>query len=670
MFGATALIWIICLGVTLSAPTDEFRSIVNEGELSLQNGKHLMGIVPGIAPSSQKSQITWDGIETLLQDNPVYDAFVEYVKNGVTLKGLTFNIYNDDMKEAAIKLFELIRNVNNAGYDAKKLFDFEDINEDLAAYAFDLNILYGEKHPGKTAFVPPFIRKPNFFVNGETIFKALRLSNQLNYNVNNSGDARVNQYYKMDDTIIINTNYSGWNLPHNGGEEELNYFREDISLNSYYYGVHLMHPYWLSSRDLDEIHPRHSEHYYYTHQQLTARLLLEKEHLKQGHIAPKKSGYGDFNPYLVHKNGLMFPLRSNTLGDWSEDRAKIKAVDIAIRECMSRGLIIMDNATTINMTEDNYVDLLAKLIRANYDGVRTSKIIRSLFGYGGNGFPYDIYNPAPSLLHHPETALRDPIYWYMMQYVLNYFTEYKDTMMPYNLAEYETEDFKIVDASIPKITTYFDYYQFNINKAITGNGKLPLTITARQKRLKHSQFTLAFTVDSKVRENVIVRLYLGPPCDNCWEEYSKFFELDTFDFYLQKGSNIINWSPETSSRLSSDEYYNLEGSPSEKSGTNKYNMFKFPENLLIPRGLESGMNLTLFVMITPSGDSFDGDFAPPNHFYGELYNELDSKPLGFPFHRPSNSYKDEANNYKFYNILVHHKQNNVASNGYFSSHLY
>lgn len=283
---------------------------------------------------------------------------------------------------------------------------------------------------------------------------------------------------------------------------------------------------------------------------------------------------------------------------------------------------------------------------------------------------YFRYNPAPSLLHYPETSLRDPIYWYMIQYVLNYFTEYKENMTPYNLAEYETEDLSIVDASIPKITTYFDYYQFNINKAITDQVKLPVTIAARQRRLKHSHFTFTFTVESKVRENAIVRLYIGPPCDNCWEEYSKFYELDTFDFYLQRGSNVITWSPETSTRLSNDEYYNLEGSSSQENRLNRYNMFKFPENLVIPRGLEGGLNLTLFVMLTPSGHNFDSDFSEPKDFYGELYNDLDSKPLGFPFHRPCSNYKDAANNYKFYNILVHHKQNNVPSNGYFSPHLY
>lgn len=665
MFGAILLTWIICFDAAL---TDDFSSIVNEGELNLYNENHLKGIVPGISNLSRKSQR--EKLELLLEENEHYDTFIHYVKNGITRKGLTFNIYDEDMRQAAVQLFQLIRDLNNGGYDAKQMLNFDDINPDLVAYAFDLSKLYSNKHPEKAAFIPPFIRKPNFFVNGETIFKAIKLSNSFNYNETKTEEARVNQYDKIDDMVIINTNYSGWNLPQNGGEDELNYFREDISLNSYYYGIHLMHPYWMSSQDLDEIHPRHNEHYYYVHQQLTARLLLEKQHLLQGNSSSKKSEFGDFNPYLIHDNGLPFPVRSNIVGDWSVDRAKIKTIDIAIRECMARGLIIMDNATTINMNEDNYVDLLSKLIRANYDGLRTSKIIRSLFGYGGNGFPHDVYNPAPSLLHYAETALRDPIYWYMIQYVLNYFTEYKETMTPFDISQYETDNFTITDASIPKIITYFDYYQININKAISQSEKLPVTFTARQKRLKHSQFTLSFTVDSKIAENVIIRMYIGPPCDNCWEDYSKFYELDTLDFYLQRGINTIKWTPDTSKRLSSDEHYNLEGSTFQKNTTNKFNMFKFPENLLMPRGLESGMNLTLFVIITPSENKFDSNLTPPNHFYGELYNELDSKPLGFPFHRPSNGCKDSSNNFKFYNIVVHHKQNNIASNGYFSPHLY
>lgn len=245
------------------------------------------------------------------------------------------------MKEAASSLFHLIHNAELAGYNADELFNFDDLNEDLVTYAIHLSMLYRDKNLQKAYFEPPFITKPNFFANSETIMKALKLSNSLNYDMNNTGEAYVDQYYKMYDTIIINTNYSGWNIPQNGGEEELNYFREDISLNSYYYGVHLMHPYWMFGHELYLLNPRHDEHYYYTHQQLSARLNLEREHLNKKNNAAKKPDFSLFNPYLIHDNGLPFPVRSNALKNWSDDRAKIKGIDIAIKECMSRGLIVM-----------------------------------------------------------------------------------------------------------------------------------------------------------------------------------------------------------------------------------------------------------------------------------------------------------------------------------------
>lgn len=280
------------------------------------------------------------------------------------------------------------------------------------------------------------------------------------------------------------------------------------------------------------------------------------------------------------------------------------------------------------------------------------------------------YNPAPSLLHHPETSLRDPIYWYMIQYVLNYFTEYKESIDPLYLRQYATGNFEIINADIPKITTYFDYYQFNINRAISKKDLLlsqtPMTVTARQKRLKHSKFEFNFTIGSVSAIDGVIRLFLGPPCsDNCWDDYSKYFELDKFVVHFKEGVNTITWSPDTSNRFSNDEYYNMEGFPSTEDKTNKYNMFKFPENLLIPRGLEKGLNLTLFIMVTV-GDELDEDLISPNNYYGDIYQNVDKKPLGFPFNRPVVAFDDDAPSYKFYNITVYHKRNHLAKNGYFS----
>lgn len=665
MFRLTVLVWLLSVDISRSAPTDEFRAMVSDGELSMSDDGPLMGIVPG-GYSTQGSEKSQNIYSDFLQYNEFNKTFSKYMQTGVTMKNLTFNIFDENMKEATSNLFELIHSAEKAGINTDKLINFDELNEDLVSYVTHLNMLYYSRNARITSFLPPFIEKPNFFVNGETIIKALKLSHSMN--TNNLDEARADHSYKNRDTIIINTNYSGWNLPQNGGDEELTYFREDISLNSYYYGVHLMHPYWMFRHKLYTMNARHDEHYYFIHQQLAARLYLEKEHLKQKSNTSKKPNLGGFNPYLIHDNGLPFPTRMPS-GDWSDDRAKIKAIDIAINECMSRGIIVMQNTDPVTLTENNYIYLLTKLIRANFEVGKVGKIVRSLFGYGGNGYPYNEYDPAPSLLHHPQTSLRDPIYWYMIQYALNYFTEYKASIDRLYIRLHSTKYFDIVKADIPEITTYFDYYQFNINRAISKNdwshSKTPLTITARQKRLKHSKFEITFTIQCKSTTDGIVRLFIGPQCvDDCWNEYSNFFELDKFIYPFDEGLNTVSWSPDTSNRLSNDEYYNLEGG-SKKNRTNKYNMYKFPENLIIPRGLEKGLNLTLFIMVTPPDDEEDDETTAYN-IYSDINHHVDRKPLGFPFNRPAMDYDDDAPNYKFYNITIYHTKNKVVKDGYFS----
>lgn len=282
------------------------------------------------------------------------------------------------------------------------------------------------------------------------------------------------------------------------------------------------------------------------------------------------------------------------------------------------------------------------------------------------------YDPAPSVLHHPETTLKDPAYWIMIQYMLNYFTDYKNTMEPFDMSQYESKEFIIVNGDFSKLTTYFDYYQFPINYAmsnyIMNENDWIAFLEVRQRRLKHAAFSINFTVDSEVEKDTVVRLYLGPECsvNTCWDQYNNFFELDTFSYTLKKGENDIYWSPETSDRLSFDEYYNT-ALPKAKPAT-KYSIFRFPENLLIPRGLEEGLNLTLFVMITPDDDI--KETPDTESFYRQVTPELDSKPLGFPFHRQAKGFKDTAFNYKFYNISVYHKCQTVDHRGYFSPHLY
>ncbi|CAH2043548.1 unnamed protein product, partial [Iphiclides podalirius] len=237
LFSIVTILWTVLLTTAIALPVDEFKKFTHEEGSVFDDEKFLMKIVPGISHSSHKfnknDEIRLSDIVD--EENEYYKEFISYIENGFTLKGLTFCIYDDNLRNAAIALFRLLQSID----------------------------------------------------------------------------------------------------------------------------------------DIDQLH--------------------------------KILGWATEN---INKDLLI----SSTLKDWSEEQARIKSIDIAIRECISRRVIFMDNGTKISMTEDNYIDLLAKILRANLDGIKSAKFIRSFFGYGGNNYPTNSYNPAPSLLHHPETSLRDPIY--------------------------------------------------------------------------------------------------------------------------------------------------------------------------------------------------------------------------------------------------------------------
>ncbi|CAK1555808.1 unnamed protein product [Leptosia nina] len=658
-------LWLFFLGQILTVPVPsksmELPEILSEGELFKSNEGLMRFIIPGSVPSKSQSQGKLQLSDLIDQDDETYKIFMTHFEAGRAIKGLTFNIYDDNMRDATIALFRIFQCVDNEKLWLIRDWARENVNKAMFDYAWRLVSLYRVDAASKEN-EPPFISKPNYYINSEAIIKAFQFKTE-NF-MTDTQIAKINQIFAGNNLVVINTNYSSWNLISEGCEENLDYFREDIALNSYYYGVHLQYPFWMSNDELSGVDPRYAERDFYIHQQLLARYFLEKQHYRARNVSSESNCFRDYNPYLLHDNGLPFPTRSSVLPQWNEEQARIKSIDIAIRECISRGVIYMDNGTKIALTEDNYVDLLAKLIRANFDGIQTAKVVKSLFGYGSNSYPSDRYNPAPSVLHNPQTTLRDPLYWQMIQTLLKYFTEYATTLAPYDFSKFENNNFYIVESSFSKITTYFDYYQISLNKLLYSEeylAKKPLTtFTARQRRLKHLPFTFNFTIESEVNDNGIVKIFIGPECDqnNCWREYANFFEIDSFLYKFEKGLNIITWSPENSVKFSHDDFYNMEQSYNKK---NRFDLFKFPENLLIPKGLEEGLNVTLFTMILSTTElPTDGDS-----------NDIDSLPLGFPFHRKAAINPESiASNYVFNNITIYHKKStNDIMKGYFSAHL-
>lgn len=261
--------------------------------------------------------------------------------------------------------------------------------------------------------------------------------------------------------------------------------------------------------------------------------------------------------------------------------------------------------------------------------------------------------------------------------MLNYFTEYKNAMEPYDLTQYETEDIKIINEDVTDLnfTTYFYSYKFTLDYARNINVKdsddRQTFLAVRQRRLKHEPFEIKLTIDATSRTMGVVRIFLGPRCGaNCWYEYSRFFELDTYMVDLQEGVNAADMSSKFSMKHSFDSMFDtILLKPGLARKSNLYSIYKFPDNLLIPHGMENGLNLTLFVMVTPADEDW---IQQTNNFnYRRAVKLFDDKPLGFPFHRPAAGFKESASNYRFYNISIYHKrQPDDGRNNYFSTNLY
>ncbi|GBP31836.1 Basic juvenile hormone-suppressible protein 2 [Eumeta japonica] len=556
-----------------------------------------MKLVPGNIMSQATHKHRKLKLEDLVdKETDEFKNFNKCVESGHTMKGLTFTLYDDNMKKAAVALFRLFQTLDEDTFHEVVEWAKHNVNEEILEYAWRLLPIFTGKFKHLQA-MPRFITKPNYFVNSETISKAYRL--KLKNGDFNSQEAK-----------------------------------------------------------------------------LFTRYRLEQEHLKyQNGIENINESDKGYNPNLEYDNGLPFPYR-HKIQDNPNDEIKVYITKtiISIRESIARNFIIVDHGSkkvNTSMSEE----VLAKLIRSNIDGAKSAKILRAYYGY--NDYPVDDYNPAPSVFHHSETSLRDPLYWHLISCVLKYFLDYKKKAGLLDLSNYETDSIHITKAHIPKIYTYFDYYEFDITGAMSDKNnfmKSATTYTARQKRLTHAPFELNFIIESKISSSVVIRLFLGPQCEEneCFQYYSNFFRLDYFQYELSEGQNLVSWSPQKSEHLSNDEIYNLAfTNRSDDARSKEYNMFKFPERLLIPRGYKDGLTMTLFLIVTQSDNYLGQNNVPAmNDSYNNVHShEIDDKPIGFPFHRMIENYSNIAFNYKFYNITIYHKDNEVDDFGVFSRNL-
>ncbi|KAK0085370.1 hypothetical protein PV325_005321 [Microctonus aethiopoides] len=605
----------------------------------------------------------------------VVHEFVERFKHGLIRHDAVFNIFYPEHLEEAVALFKVF-------YHAKDFDTFYNtavwarfnVNDKLFTYALAVAII----HRPDTKYIRlPALHEiaPHFFFNNEVIQAAYRAK---------MGDASVKKsvgvkYHEGGD-VIIHSNYTGWYISHANVDEELNYFTEDVSLNTaYFYFIHDF-PFWMNSKEYHLQKDVRGENYYYGHKQLLTRYYLERLANGLGEIdfidwrEPIITGY---YPSLNHPNGLPFPQRdSYTKIPYHKFHLvhDIEEVESRIHDAIDFGYVYDDSRPPkqIDIFTPEGFNILGNLIEGNADSLNAKyyssfdHLCRKVLGFGANSI--DKQHVYPSALEYFTTSLRDPGFYRIYKKIVGYFHNYKAQLPKYTHDELAFPGVKIESVAVDKLLTYFEHVDSVISNGIPVNSQHDaetLVIKVRQHRLNHKPFTYHITVNSEKNVKAYVRVFLGPKYDEQGREfkfvdnYVNFFELDQWVVDLKVGNNKIERSSHESIYVVPDEqstivFWNKLNHAIENGEAYTYStrVSAFPDRLVLPKGKKEGLPLKLFVYVSEFNEAHSFNIASP--VWGTTV--VDGKPMGYPLDRPVVPYAFNIPNVYFKDVFVFHKQ--------------
>ena len=192
-------------------------------------------------------------------------------------------------------------------------------------------------------------------------------------------------------------------------------------------------------------------------------------------------------------------------------------------------------------------------------------------------------------------------------------------------------------------------------------------LIARQRRLTAKTFTVTVNIDSKVNQNGIVRIFLGPKIENKQQlndNRKNFVEIDQFKVQLNQGDNTIRRNSRNFRNVVNDPItfttlynramntkLNNQGTDMNDNNmeTNNNNM-GFPHRLVLPKGTVGGMDYTMFIIVTNThGNTNSGLKHKINRNNYEGYNSDENSneqdKYGKDFNYGMNSNKDSNERY-------------------------
>lgn len=529
---------------------------------------------------------------------------------------------------------------------------------------------------------------PHHFFNFDVIQRA-QLEKQRGF----PGVQKVNGVHN----VVLYANYTSHDV-FGYDEQMLAYFTEDIGLNAYYYYNHVDYPFWLGGHQY-ELHKSHrGEHFFWMHQQLLARYLLERYSNDMPRIkdftwwTPFQAYYPNIRTYygypfvardgghIVHQENVQFEV------DY------IYAYENRLLDAVDSGRFLLPNGTYVEFTLPDGIDHLGNLVEGNPDSAnqRYYDYLSQVYKVWGRNYEktHQYQGTAnPSVVSHPETTLRDPAYWsFIRRYHLFYFYRFTGHLLPYTEEDVGFDGVRVESVEIDRLITYFDYFDADISNAVDVEfpndcdaselqsfGRISqfhgedYVIKARQRRLNHIPFRVSVNVESNVTTPAVVRIFLGMKYDELGhvchvnENRHTFFMLDAFKYDLVVGSNaIVRESREFFHRVKDrTTYYELyKRLMTANAGTRQWQMddieahSKFPNRLLLPRGKKGGQVFRMFVHVSPH-------FPPKGNQYSRI---IDAAPLGYPLDRVIDEFHWYTPNMYYRDVTIYHKTENEINN--------
>lgn len=469
----------------------------------------------------------------------------------------------------------------------------------------------------------------------------------------------------------------------------LAYLTEDVGWNSYWYYLNMDYSISLGGDSFGLNKDRRGEFWIYNTHKLMTRYYMERLSHGFGDI-PEYSWMSileqGYNPQLISYNGVGYSYRPNYY-----DFKTFANVDMLDRihtafhriyQVIDTGIYQLQDGSVIDLRHPKAIDHIGNLLQSNND-----VFDKYFFNYYYllshmyvSHVDYEDFIVTPHVLLNFETMMRDPLFYMFHKKIARVFFHFKDYLEPYTREELLLPGVEIKDVHVDELITYFDLVDTDVTNLLSEkmafvDGKFvwDKTLLARQMRLNHKPFDITLTIESDRAQKVMIQSYLAPKYDELGRTVSmadhreNVFSLDKFIVDLSSGMNVIKRSSDDfiwtiKDRTTYTELYHYV----MMAFNGEYDLSLdispphclFPDRLLLPRGWEEGMPMTMFFMAMPYEPSQDQLHFDITYYCGiGSGRHPNSKPYAYPFDRKIDEYEFVVPNMYFKDVKIYHYDN-------------